>query len=84
VPVAVLTCSDHITVKLEGQHRLIIGVGQYGINEGSLTAEIALVIRDDYQNRGVGAELLSYMAYIARKQGLLGFTAEVLPERGLT
>ena len=58
----------------------IIGVGQYGINEGTLTAEIALVIRDDYQNMGIGTELLSYLTYLAKRNGLLGFTAEVLPE----
>ena len=37
-------------------------------------------MRDDYQNRGVGRELLSYLTYLAKNQGLLGFTAEVLME----
>ncbi|MDO9534171.1 MAG: GNAT family N-acetyltransferase [Bacillota bacterium] len=59
---------------------VIIGVGQYGINEGTLTAEVALVIKDDFQSKGIGAELLSYLAYIAKKQGLVGFTAEALPD----
>ena len=27
---------------------------------------------------GIGRELLSYITYLARRQGLLGFTAEVL------
>ena len=38
------------------------------------------MVRDDYQNRGIGSTLLSYLTYLARKQGLLGFTAEVLVE----
>lgn len=59
---------------------VVIGVGQYGINEGSHTAEVALVVRDDYQNKGVGTEILFYLTNIAEKQGLLGFTAEMLPE----
>jgi GNAT superfamily N-acetyltransferase len=42
------------------------------------TAEIALVVRDECQNQGVGAELLAYLTYLAKKQGFLGFTAEVL------
>jgi len=43
-------------------------------------ARLALVVRDDFQNKGVGTELLSYVTYLAKKEGLLGFTAEVLVE----
>jgi acyl-CoA hydrolase/GNAT superfamily N-acetyltransferase len=56
----------------------VLGVGQYGINENSHTAEVALVVRDDFQGKGVGWELLSYLTYLAKRQGLHGFTAEVL------
>ncbi len=56
----------------------ICGLGQYSLNRDMHTAEIALVVRDEYQNKGVGAELISYLTYLAKKQGLLGFTAEVL------
>lgn len=58
----------------------LIAVGQYGIDESSHTAEVALVVRDSCQNQGVGSELLSYLTQLAQKQGLLGFTAEVLVE----
>jgi len=58
----------------------VIGVGQYGINEGTHTAEVALVVRDDYQGQGIGTELLTYLSQLAMRQGLLGFTAEVLFE----
>jgi GNAT superfamily N-acetyltransferase len=64
----------------EDQHQEIVGVGQYGIDEISHTAEVAFVVRDDYQNKGIGTQLLTYLTYLARKQGLLGFTAEVLFE----
>ncbi len=57
---------------------IIAGLGQYELNRDVHTAEIALVVRDEYQNLGVGAELLSYLTYLAKKQGLLGFTADVL------
>jgi ribosomal protein S18 acetylase RimI-like enzyme len=43
-------------------------------------AEVALVVRDKFQGQGVGKELLRYLAYLARRQGLLGFTGEVLVE----
>jgi GNAT superfamily N-acetyltransferase len=58
----------------------VIAVGQFGIDETTHSAEVALVVRDDYQNRGVGRELLAYLTLLARQQGLLGFTAEVLVE----
>jgi RimJ/RimL family protein N-acetyltransferase len=57
---------------------LIVGIGQYGIDEQSHTAEVAFAIRDDHHNRGIGTEMLSYLTYLARRDGLLGFTAEVL------
>jgi acyl-CoA hydrolase/GNAT superfamily N-acetyltransferase len=59
---------------------LVIGVAQYAMNERDHTAELALVVRDDYQNQGVGTELNSYITYLAKRSGLLGFTAEVLEE----
>jgi ribosomal protein S18 acetylase RimI-like enzyme len=58
----------------------VAGVGQYGIMEDQHIAEVALVVRDDFQNLGIGQEVLTYLTLLARKQGLLGFTAEVLVE----
>ncbi|MCJ7445819.1 MAG: GNAT family N-acetyltransferase [Methanotrichaceae archaeon] len=62
------------------ERETIIGLGQYDINGDTHFAEVAVVVRDNYQSQGVGTELLSYLTYIARKQGLFGFTAEVLAE----
>ena len=67
-----------IAVVEKDGNELIAGLGQYSLNTDMHTAEIALVVRDGYQNKGVGAELLSYLTYLAKKQGLLGFTAEVM------
>lgn len=64
----------------EGEVEKVVGVGQYGINEENRTAEVALVVKDEYQNKGIGWELLSYLTYLAKREGLLGFTAEVLVE----
>ena len=58
----------------------IIGVGRYFIDKNTHTAEAAFAVRDDFQKRGIGTELLKYLTYLAQKQGLLGFTAEVLVE----
>lgn len=69
-----------ILAVIEGQdhQETVIGLGQYDINKDMHTAEVALVVRDKYQNQGVGSEILSYLTYLARRQGLLCFTAEVL------
>lgn len=61
-----------------GKKEEIIGVGQFGINENSHTAEVAFVVKDEDQGGGIGYALLSYLTLLAKKQGLLGFTAEVL------
>jgi acyl-CoA hydrolase/GNAT superfamily N-acetyltransferase len=58
----------------------IVGVGQYGLNKASHTAEVAFAVRDDYQGKGIGSELLSYLTYLAKREGLLGFTADVLAD----
>lgn len=62
------------------KEELIVGMGQYYINEWAHTAEVAFVVRDEWQNKGIGTELLLYLTYLAKKEGLHGFTAEVLVE----
>ena len=56
----------------------ICGLGQYGMNRDMYTADVALVVRDDCQKKGVAGEMLAYLTFLAKRQGLLGFTAEVL------
>ena len=64
----------------EGEKEELAGLGQYTIDEARHVADIAFVVTDRYQNQGIGTELLSYLIQLARRQGLLGFTAEVLVE----
>jgi acyl-CoA hydrolase/GNAT superfamily N-acetyltransferase len=60
------------------EYEEIVGVGRYYVDETIHTAEVAFAVRDDYQRKGIGTMLLSYITYLAKRQGLLGFTAEVL------
>jgi acyl-CoA hydrolase/RimJ/RimL family protein N-acetyltransferase len=69
-----------LAVAKKEEREKILGVGQYGIDETTHTAEVALVVRDDCQNRGIATELLSYLTYLAKRQGLHGFVADVLVE----
>ena len=63
---------------VEKEKETIIGLGQYELNSDMHLAEVALVVKDRFQGRGVGKEILNYLIYLARRQGLLGFTGEVL------
>ena len=72
-----------LAVQERNEKEEILGLGQYAIYEDTLNAEVALVVRDDLQSRGIGMELLSHLTYLAKKQGLLGFTAEVLRENAV-
>lgn len=45
----------------------------------SRDAEVAFVVRDDHQGRGLGAVLLEHLASAAWERGLRRFVAEVLP-----
>lgn len=56
----------------------IVGVARYeGIDE--TTAEVAFVVRDDLQGRGIGSILLEHLAAAARERGITRFVAETLP-----
>jgi acyl-CoA hydrolase/RimJ/RimL family protein N-acetyltransferase len=67
-----------LAIDAQTRQETILGVGQYSLNRDSHTAEVALVVRDDVHNQGIGLELLRYLTFLAKKQGLLGFTAEVM------
>jgi acetyl coenzyme A synthetase (ADP forming)-like protein len=58
----------------------IIAVGRYARLPKVDAAELALVVEDAYQGRGIGTLLLEQVATIAREKGIRRFEAEVLVE----
>jgi len=56
----------------------IIVVGRYYLDEHSNRAEVAFVVRDEWQNRGLGTFVFRHLVNIAKANGITGFTAEVL------
>ena len=67
-----------LAILQENDQEKIMGVGQYGIMEGTHMADVAFVVSDTAQNQGIGRQLLLYLTLLATKQGILGFSAEVL------
>lgn len=59
----------------------IIAIGRYDRIEAD-TAEVAFVVEDAHQGRGLGSVLLEHLAAAAREEGIQRFVAEVLPENG--
>lgn len=56
----------------------IVAMGRYYLNEKTNRAEVAFVIRDEWQNRHIGSFLLKHLVTVAKRSGISGFTAEVL------
>ena len=64
----------------EGEAARVVGIGNYVALPGRNTAEVAFLVDDEFQGRGIGTLLLERLAGIAAGQGLVGFEADVLPE----
>jgi GNAT superfamily N-acetyltransferase len=63
----------------KGGYKEIIAIGSYA--EADMDeAEVALVIREDFQNRGVGSYILAQLETIAKENSYERFIATVLSE----
>jgi acyl-CoA synthetase (NDP forming)/GNAT superfamily N-acetyltransferase len=59
----------------------IMAVGRYErLGADSPEAEVAFVVEDAHQGRGIGSVLLEHLAEAARENGIERFVAEVLPQ----
>lgn len=64
----------------EEKKEKVVGMGQIIKFEDNHMADISFAVRDDYHNMGIGSELVKYLTILAQKDGLHGFTADVLSE----
>jgi acyl-CoA hydrolase/GNAT superfamily N-acetyltransferase len=64
----------------EAHGEQIVVVGTYYLNEKANMAEVAFVVRDGWQNKGLGTFVFNHLVKIAKRNGIAGFTAEVLRE----
>jgi GNAT superfamily N-acetyltransferase len=79
-----LTEIDHVSAVVllatigARQRETVIGLGRYAASGGS--AEVAFVVADDYVGRGIAGRLLHHLTYIALKNGITKFEADVLED----
>jgi RimJ/RimL family protein N-acetyltransferase len=64
----------------EAETERIVGAGRYLLNRNTNEAEFALLIKDEYQNKGVGTFLLNHLMRIAKSKGVDAFIAYVHPQ----
>lgn len=78
-----LTVVDHhdheALVALDVDTDDAVGVARF-VRIGDVVAECAIVVADDWQNRGLGTELLDRLVERAREEGIERFTALVLAD----
>jgi len=67
-----------VAISRDGPSPKIVGVGSYYLNPATDMAEIAFLVADAYQGKGIGTFLIKYMVKIAKEKKIKGFTAEVM------
>lgn len=73
---------DHVAIVAlaeEDSRKVIVGGGRYIVFEPG-RAEMAFIVIDSWQGRGVGSILMRHLVKFASDAGLHELTAEVLPE----
>jgi acyl-CoA hydrolase len=57
----------------------IVAIAQYFLEPKTQAAEVAFIVQDEWQQKGMGTFLLDYLTQIAKKRGVKRFYAKVLP-----
>ncbi len=57
----------------------VVAIGQYFLDPKTQAAEVAFLVQDEWQQKGMGTFLLDYITKIAKQRGVRRFYAKVLP-----
>lgn len=66
------------SVVKEDEREMIVAIGRYSLKKSTNAAEVAFIVRDDWQNQGLGVSMFNQLLKVARKRGIVKFTADVL------
>ena len=69
-----------VGVVQKGKYKEIIAIGSYYGEDDSDRAEVAFLVREDYQSMGIGGHLLEVLEEIAKVNQYKAFTATVMSE----
>jgi acyl-CoA hydrolase/GNAT superfamily N-acetyltransferase len=58
----------------------IVAIGRYFIQKDGTEADLAFIVRDDFQRQGLGSYLFEQLVDVAKSRGIKKFTADVLSE----
>ena len=61
-----------------GREPELVAVAQYYRDKATNLAEVAFMVRDEWQRQGLGTQLFEALAATAQGLGIRGFTADVL------
>jgi len=57
----------------------VVAIAQYFLDPHTQAAEVAFLVQDEWQQKGMGTFLLEYVTQIAKNRGVKRFFAKVLP-----
>lgn len=66
-----------VVPSVSGEH--IVAIAQYFLDPKTQAAEVAFIVHDEWQQKGMGTFLLDYITQIAKQRGVKRFYAKVLP-----
>jgi len=70
-------CACLVVCHRQDGNETIIAVSRYDVDPATNLADIVMVVRDEWQGKGVGSLLMKRMAEVARSQGINGFAGNV-------
>jgi len=67
-----------VSCTVDGERSDIVAMARYDVDRATRLADFAIVVRDEWQGKGIGTLLLQRMIEIAQARGVDGLTADIL------